>query len=97
MIGRNSRLDTIQASILNIKLKHLDEWNDLRIIAANKYKKRLGGNMVKLPDSPTNSKHVYHLFVIQIEGNYQIQGYLENQGNRIFHTLSFTCPGTGTI
>jgi len=84
VVGRNSRLDTLQAAILNIKLSHLEEWNDLRIKAASRYKKKLNGNLVKLPLCPKYSKHVYHLFVIQVEGNYQIQGYLENKGIESF-------------
>jgi len=84
LVGRNSRLDTLQASILSLKLEYLDKWNQNRLEVAEKYKKRLNGNMVKLQVSPPYSKHVYHLFVIQIEGNYLVQGYLENKGITTF-------------
>ena len=83
-VGRNSRLDTIQASILAMKLKYLDKWNELRIDAASRYIKRLHGNLVMLPITPSYSKHVYHLFVIQVEGNYLVQGYLESKGIQAF-------------
>ena len=66
MIGRNSRLDSIQAAILNVKLKHLDVWNDKRIKAADYYRLRLGtsGSFI-LPAVEESKKHVYHLFVIK--------------------------------
>lgn len=84
LVGRNSRLDTLQASILSLKLEYLDKWNQQRMEVAEKYKKRLNGNMIRLPVSPPYSKHVYHLFVIQVEGNYLIQGYLDNKGIKTF-------------
>ena len=66
MIGRNSRLDSIQAAILNVKLKHLDVWNYKRIKAADYYRLRLGtsGSFI-LPAVEESKKHVYHLFVIK--------------------------------
>jgi dTDP-4-amino-4,6-dideoxygalactose transaminase len=68
IIGRNSRLDTIQASILNVKLPHLDKWNDKRIEAANFYLSALmeSAGMI-LPYKEKNKKHVFHLFVIRTE------------------------------
>lgn len=68
MIGRNSRLDTIQASVLNIKLHYLDEWNKKRISAAQYYISLLKKNeRVILPSEITGIKHVYHLFVIRVK------------------------------
>ena len=66
--GYNSRLDEIQASILRVKLKRLDEWNEQRRKNASVYNKLLGG----LEDIATpalrndNSKHVYHQYVIRV-------------------------------
>jgi dTDP-4-amino-4,6-dideoxygalactose transaminase len=66
IIGRNSRLDSIQAAILNVKLKHLDNWNQRRIVAATYYIKKLGlCDEIVLPVTVPGSKHVYHLFVIR--------------------------------
>ena len=84
IVGRNSRLDSLQAAFLSVKLKYLDDFNEERILAADRYLKQLNGNLVKLPTHPDYSKHVYHLFVIQVEGNYQIQGYLEEHGIQAF-------------
>ena len=64
--GRNSRLDGIQAAILDVKLKHLDGWTNRRIEIAALYKKTLKEcSSIKLPVCQKYSKHVYHLFVIR--------------------------------
>jgi dTDP-4-amino-4,6-dideoxygalactose transaminase len=67
LIGRNSRLDTIQAAVLCVKLKYLDSWNDRRIDAANQYISRLSvTEEIVLPEVPPGFKHVFHLFVIRV-------------------------------
>ena len=66
--GTNSRLDEIQAAILNVKLRFLDKWNEERVKAAERYRRNLESNpSVLLPAKADNSTHVYHLFVIQVE------------------------------
>lgn len=66
IVGRNSRLDTLQASVLEVKLRHLDEWNKNRRVAASYYRSKLiDCKGIVLPADNTHSKHVYHLFVIQ--------------------------------
>jgi dTDP-4-amino-4,6-dideoxygalactose transaminase len=68
--GMNSRLDSIQAAILNIKLKYLSGWNAARQRAAERYRKNLAPNpRATLPSMAKDSTHVYHLFVIQVDGN----------------------------
>jgi dTDP-4-amino-4,6-dideoxygalactose transaminase len=67
MIGFNSRLDTLQAAVLRIKLRHLDEWNERRRAAAKIYTELLTGNGVVLPAEQPSCQHVYHLYVIQHE------------------------------
>jgi dTDP-4-amino-4,6-dideoxygalactose transaminase len=64
--GRNSRLDTIQATVLGVKLKSLDIWNAERIRAAELYNHYLSGFVnIVLPELYTNRTHVFHLFVIR--------------------------------
>jgi dTDP-4-amino-4,6-dideoxygalactose transaminase len=68
--GTNSRLDEIQAAILNVKLQFLEQWNEARVRAAERYRKNLESNpSIILPARADSSTHVYHLFVIQVEGN----------------------------
>ena len=68
--GTNSRRDEIQAAILNVKLPLLDTWNRERQRAAARYKKNLKSySSILLPPTAEYSNHVYHLFVIQVEGD----------------------------
>ncbi len=64
--GTNSRLDTLQAAILNVKLKYLDNWNQKRFEAAQTYCRLFEGvkNMI-LPKRMPYARHVFHLFVIR--------------------------------
>lgn len=66
IIGFNSRLDSIQASILNVKLKYLDHWNQQRIKTAHFYNKLLEG-VVEIPKEISVGSHIYHLYVIKVE------------------------------
>jgi dTDP-4-amino-4,6-dideoxygalactose transaminase len=66
LIGRNSRLDSLQASILNAKLGYLDKWNSQRNQVAQYYRKKLMVNEeICLPIIPQDTTHVFHLFVIR--------------------------------
>jgi UDP-2-acetamido-2-deoxy-ribo-hexuluronate aminotransferase len=69
VVGCNSRLDSIQAAILNIKLAHLDEYNAARKNAANHYNKAFANNSkIKTPFVASNSTHVYHQYTLQLTG-----------------------------
>lgn len=69
LVGCNSRLDTIQAAVLNIKLSHLDEYIDARIAAADYYDKGFAGNQkIKVPHRAAFCKHVFHQYTLQLEG-----------------------------
>lgn len=66
-LGWNSRLDPIQAAILQVKLDKLDEWNSRRRRAAARYREGLSGlGWVRLPSEASWATHVYHLFVIRV-------------------------------
>ena len=67
MVGYNSRLDEIQAAILRVKLKHLDDWNEGRRRVAAAYDELLDLPMVRLPQAKSYGHHVYHLYVIEVE------------------------------
>src|SRR4029078_1429227 len=63
IIGRNSRMDGIQAAVLSVKLSHLDAWLENRRSHAETYKELLSDAGIVTPDEPENVRHVYHLYV----------------------------------
>jgi len=65
VVGFNSRLDTLQAAILQVKLRHLDLWNSNRQRAASWYASELAGAGIKAPSVRDGATHVYHLYVIE--------------------------------
>ncbi len=68
-VGVNSRLDGIQAAILNVKLQYLDEYAEKRRWAARMYNKAFEGNpKIKTPVEFKRSTHVYHQYTLKIEG-----------------------------
>ncbi|NQU53948.1 MAG: DegT/DnrJ/EryC1/StrS family aminotransferase [Bacteroidetes bacterium] len=67
MIGYNSRLDELQAAILKVKLKFLDNWNLRRREAANEFREIFSNKNWIFPMEPEGYKHVYHQFVVQSE------------------------------
>lgn len=75
--GCNSRLDSIQAAILSVKLKQLSEWNELRRQHANTYRRLLDGvGDIGLPSESSCGGHVYHLFIITTSFRDQLQKHL---------------------
>lgn len=80
LIGHNSRLDEIQAAVLRQKLKYLDLWNTKRINLAGFYQKRLKKLPVKIIQTLSNNKAVYHLFVIRIKKRDKLMRFLESKG-----------------
>lgn len=83
LIGCNSRLDNIQAAILNIKLEKLDEYSKARVAAANFYYENLSNiETIQLPVKSTFSTHVFHQFTIKVLNNKrdELQEYLKDNG-----------------
>ncbi len=78
--GWNSRLDTVQAAILSIKLRKLNEANEGRRRAAAQYVRELQGLPLTLPVELPGNKHIYHLFVIQVDERERFMEYLGKQG-----------------
>lgn len=77
--GMNSRLDTLQATALRLKLRKLKEWNHQRRMIAKKYDELLVGT-VKTPAVKENNEHVYHLYVIETDRRDKLHDYLLEQG-----------------
>lgn len=66
-LGRNSRMDTLQAAVLQHKLSFLEAWNARRRVLAARYTDALKGLPIQLPVEKADFHHVYHLYVIQSE------------------------------
>jgi len=75
--GRNTRLDGIQASILNVKLKYLDNWLEIRNKIANRYLSEIKNGKIQLPKVVDNIYHAWHLFVIQTENRDEFREYMQ--------------------
>jgi dTDP-4-amino-4,6-dideoxygalactose transaminase len=78
--GHNSRLDEIQAAILRVKLKHLDQWNEARRRKAELYTKMLSPLGVVCPSEKKGVRHVYHLYTIKTRKRDALQAFLKKKG-----------------
>ena len=78
--GRNSRLDEIQAAVLDVKLKYLVVDNAHRKLVANYYYDHIKHPLITLPDRLPDSQNVYHLFSILCEKRDTLHDYLEKNG-----------------
>jgi len=86
-IGWNSRLDSLQAAVLSVKLKHLEKWNRQRQQHAETYTKffskaGLAGtdSPVRLPSTDPNSSHIYHQYVIRAQRRDELRKFLIDRG-----------------
>lgn len=68
IVGYNARLDEIQAAILRIKLRRLDEWNARRQAIAAHYNVLLGGGDIITPEIPLGGRHVFYCYAIRVPG-----------------------------
>jgi len=80
LIGFNTRLDTIQAAILRIKLSHIDNWNEKRRENAKMYDEKLKDTALTLPISIAESKSVYNMYVVQSENREKMINKLNDKG-----------------
>ncbi len=82
-VGVNSRLDTIQAAILRVKLRHLDDFNEARQKAAAHYDRELSGlRGIIVPVRAADSTHIFHQYTLRIDGGERnrLRECLENEG-----------------
>jgi len=80
MIGYNSRLDAIQAAILKVKLKYIDEWNEKRRQVAHRYNKLLANTSIKIPVEATYAYHVYHQYTLRTSKRDELRKLLSENG-----------------
>ncbi|NLI95886.1 MAG: DegT/DnrJ/EryC1/StrS family aminotransferase [Synergistaceae bacterium] len=92
-VGINSRLDEIQAAILRVRLRHLQEWNEERRQAAARYAllfREYGlQEQVLPPVEAAGNTHIYHQYVVRCRNRYALQAFLESEGisTRIYYPL----------
>ncbi|GAG40038.1 unnamed protein product, partial [marine sediment metagenome] len=79
--GINSRLDEIQAAILRVKLRYLEQFNERRRKIANLYKKYLEGiKEITPPSRERGARHVFHLYVIRCKNRDRLKKFLSRKG-----------------
>lgn len=79
-VGLNSRLDEIQAAILRVKFKHLQDWIEKRRENAKLYNETLKNSEVKIPFVPEYCKHVYNQYTVKVKNREKIHEELKNKG-----------------
>lgn len=112
IIGCNSRLDTLQAAILDVKLKHFDEFTNARITVAEAYDKAFDSlNWLICPRKSSFSTHIYHQYTLQVQNGKRdtFQAYLKEKGipSMVYYPLPLQMqeaykwlartPGTATV
>ncbi|MBI4854198.1 MAG: DegT/DnrJ/EryC1/StrS family aminotransferase [Acidobacteria bacterium] len=79
--GLNNRLDTLQAAVLNVKLKYLTEWNSKRAYNAKLYSEYLSDlEEVKTPQIALDRDHIFHLYVVRVKEREKLQKFLLEKG-----------------
>ncbi len=78
--GRNSRLDGMQGAILSAKLPYLDRWTEARIRHSEQYSDLLKNTGIQIPSVPDYARHVFHLYVVQINSREYVQEKLKQAG-----------------
>ena len=80
-LGRNSRMDALQAAVLTIKLPYLDGWNRRRRQLAQRYQQQLADLSLVLPVLPEDGpQHVHHLYVVRVRDRNRVQQHLARHG-----------------
>ncbi|HWP83087.1 MAG TPA: DegT/DnrJ/EryC1/StrS family aminotransferase [Bacteroidota bacterium] len=90
VVGVNSRLDALQAAILNVKLKYLEQWHEARRKAATRYSEILSNVPVELPFEASYTRHIYHQYTIRVKNRDRVARSLSDQ--RIPHAIYYPIP-----
>jgi dTDP-4-amino-4,6-dideoxygalactose transaminase len=80
LVGYNFRLDALQAAVLDVKLKHLADWNRARRQRAAVYDRLLAGLPIQLPTVRPDRDHVFHVYVIRVARRDDLARYLKAHG-----------------
>lgn len=91
LIGHNYRMEGFQGAILDIKLKYLSKWTDIRRANADLYRRNLADcDQIVVPDEMPGCKHVYHLFVIRTGKRDELQNHLKDR--QIYTGIHYPIP-----
>ena len=95
VLGFNSRLDEMQAALLRVKLRHLDEWQAGRRQVAARYDELLGDLGVQIPSLRPDVTHVYHQYTIRVPRRDELSQYLNERGigSMIYYPLPLHLQG----
>ena len=90
ILGVNSRLDAIQAAILNVKLKYLDEWNAKRQECAELYDRLFEGTEIAVPHVKPNRTHIFHQYTVRVKRRDNLIQHLQEK--RIPYAIYYPVP-----
>jgi dTDP-4-amino-4,6-dideoxygalactose transaminase len=90
ILGVNSRLDTLQAAILKVKLRHLESWTEARIRIARCYDDQLKGLELATPYCVPDVRHVYNQYSIRTPRRDALADFLKSQG--VSHAIHYPMP-----
>lgn len=90
ILGVNSRLDSIQAAILRVKLRYLDQWRDARGAAAGRYDALFQDTDIQVPQKASYGTHIYHQYTIRIKNRDAVAAHLAAQ--KIPHGIYYPIP-----
>ncbi len=79
-MGVNARMDELQAAVLRVKLRHLDEWNARRRALAARYDELLASADIDLPITRPAAQHVFHLYVVRLAERERVRQLLADRG-----------------
>jgi len=89
-IGVNSRLDTLQAAILNVKLKYLEQWHEARRTAARFYNELFKGANLTPPFEAPYTRHIYHQYTVRLGNRDKVDASLNEK--KIPHAIFYPIP-----
>jgi len=90
--GSNKRLDELHAGILSVKLAYLNQFNNKRILVANKYLKSIKSKKLILPKLNFIKKHVFHLFVVRVKDNQRSKFLKHLKKHNIYAGIHYPLP-----
>lgn len=79
-IGYNYRMEGFQGAVLRVKLRYLDDWSARRKAIAQRYREKLNGAALRIPQDDPRDECAYHLFVIYVENRDSVQAELKHRG-----------------